>query len=182
MPTILTTGIPFSSEVLGVLRDEIFNDEFYLQNGEIRTDNRHPGPYAVGRFFNHSSGHYRFRPGYVHGQDSLAAAGQLAYAFFMQGSLDEVISQVPKMPLDQLVSIVKNKLGGAHLKRINEFDFRALPYEFNGEMYIKEVKGNPEHGYVFTTPVKFSRVTDTKDMLVNVASSHRGECEFQVKF
>jgi hypothetical protein len=182
MTTIACKVLPFDPEVLGTART-LFNSNFYLETGEIIMPSEDgQRPYARARFHNHSSGHFAAMPEYVHAQDSLAALAQFGYAFFMQGSVDGILTQIPRMPLERLQAVMLDKTGGAHLKRIGQTEFRSLPHIFTGEMTITDITGKAEHGYVFTTRVKFGApLGDT--MQLDGPSRHRYEgAEFQVKF
>lgn len=145
---------PVSPEVMNAVK-LLYNDNFYLQHAEVVSEETGL-PYILGRFKVLQSGHYSFSPGHVHVPDSMAAFAQLGYALFMQSSLDGLIPEFPKLSLERLAEIARDKTGGAFWKSIEDADFKALPLNFGGRMTITSVHNNG--GLLVDTRVKFGDV------------------------
>ncbi|HVY01783.1 MAG TPA: hypothetical protein VHA12_03405 [Candidatus Nanoarchaeia archaeon] len=168
---------PVRPEVMEMVK-LLYNDNFYLQQAEIvSADNELP--YILGRFKINNSGHYGFSPGHVHVPDSMAAAAQMGYAFFMQASLDGLIPEFPRVSLERLAEIARDKTGGAFWKNIEDADFKALPLDFGGRMTIASVHNNG--GLLIDTRVKFGDVHPS-GLGYNDICKHRMDARFIVKF
>ena len=156
-------------------------NKFYIENAEVVVG-EDKYPLLRARLNIGSPGHYRPVQGLTHATDSLAAVGQLGYAFFAQAGLSHLMpDQIPHVGLDQIVETFSNANGKwAYLKRV-EADYKHLPNRCNGKMRIESIHRAPE-GYFFDTIVNLAKVEDEESLEISGPSQHSYEARFSVNF
>lgn len=167
------THVQVRPEVISAVHSLFKPDARYLQSAEFVGGEGRLSNYKIrGEFNIANSGHWAYDPGVVHAQDSEAAAAQLGYALFLQGSMDGLFEEIPTWPLERLMEVIKNKSGGAWLYEASKRTSGALAKLCPGTMEIARIRGGPGLGFF----------VDTVAVLGTNGKSHRMDMQYVLKF
>ena len=138
------TGIQVSREVLNFISEELASPgKMYLLDANITDyEDGLMGTTINGGFNIGEPGHWRYDYPFVHGGDSEVAISQLGYALFLESSLRGLFDNIPKMSLEELSEIVKDKRGGVYVSELSKRTSSSVKKECHGYLNIQSMRGD----------------------------------------